>query len=406
MVKKVEVFSEKDPDSLFHKREIRVGKNKIETPIKAIDLSKVIKFNLPDKIRGLNYIYRKIGDTKKIGQTWIEDIKYNPKKESDFTYKNNMLLNKSNEKDINLFFLEYEGRNFPTGQDLGLITNKIHKNSTITSFPIISNLRKRINEGKQKAFEKYMDFVNECFNEISNLNYNPIMGMVPILTPTYTENLIDYYLNKDINAFCLDFDGRTPSSTSDNITAMLKVIKNYDGDLDEVFITSINLNEGRAGKKAEVIFAKDILSYGFGIDSFGEKHKRLGFKPNPPKLPSSSIMVEQGINKLRLFNKNDYGYYKSGTLALEKMYPKDSIIPLDILKNSLMKSKKDNEIQNIFNIEQQGLEALNIKELISEQEITKYIEGKKFVKSEDLKKMKRVQVNLTRGGTQLGLFDF
>lgn len=406
MTKKVEVFSEKDPDSLYHKREIRVGKIKIETPIKAIDLSKVIKYRLPDKIRGLNYIYRKIGDIQRKGQTWIDNIKYNPKKEGVFTYKNNTLLNKSNENDINLFFLEYEGLNYPTDEDLRVITNKIHKNSTITPLPIISDLRKRINEGKQNAFQKYMGFVDECFNEISNLNYNPIMGMVPILTPTYTEKLVDYYLDKGVNAFCVDFDGRTPSSTSDNITAMLKIIKNYDGDLDDIFITSINLSVGRAGKKADVIFAKDILSYGYGIDSFGEKHKKLSFKPKPPKPQSSSIIEEQEINKLRLFNKEDYGYYKLGASALEKIYPKDSIIPLDILKNSFMKSKKDTELQNIFNIEQQGLEALNIRELIADQEITKYIEGKKFVKEEDLKKMKRVQANLIKGGTQLGLFDF
>ena len=139
MTKKIEIFSEQEPDSLYHKRRIRIGKTKLETPIKAIDLSKVIKYGLPDEIKGLNYIYRKIGDTKKIGQTWIEDIKYTPQKESDFTYKNNTLLNKTNESDMNLFFLEYDGMNYPSNQDLGLITNKIHKNSTVAPLPIISN---------------------------------------------------------------------------------------------------------------------------------------------------------------------------------------------------------------------------------------------------------------------------
>ena len=249
-----------------------------------------------------------------------------------------------------------------------------------------------------------MDFVDECFNEISTLNYNPIMGMIPILTPTYTEQLVDYYLNKNVNSFCVDFDGRTPSSTSDNITSMLKQIKNYDGDLDDVFITAINLSVGRAGKKADVIFAKDVLSYGFGIDSFGENHKSLSFKPGPPKPQPIHILQEQELNKLRLFNKEDYGYYKAGTSDLEKIYPNDSIVPFDVLKDSIKKSKKNLKLQHIFNIEQQGIEALNIRELITEQEVTKYIGDKRYIKPEDLKKMKRVQANLR--GKQLGLFDF
>ena len=108
MPKKIKIHSEKDPNSLFHKRDIKIGKAKIETPIKAIDLSKLTEYNLPDEIRGLNYIYKKIGEEPKVGQTYINDLKFDPKKEAEFTYKINTLKNKSNDNEINLFLIEYE----------------------------------------------------------------------------------------------------------------------------------------------------------------------------------------------------------------------------------------------------------------------------------------------------------
>lgn len=401
MPKKIRIHSEKDPNSLFHKREIKIGKTRIETPIKAIDLSKITEYNLPDEIRGLNYIYKRIGEKQKVGQTWIDNLKFNPKKEADFTYKINTLKNKSHENEINLFFVEYECTNYPNGDDLREITNRIHTNSTISTLPIISNLRKRISDGQLKAFEEYMDFTDNCFNEIQTLNYKPIMGMVPVLTPTYTSKITKYYLDNDVNAFCIDFDGRTPSSTSENVTALLKTIYDYDGDLDDIFITSINSNHGRVGKKADVIFSKDIISFGFAIDSFGDKHKRIGFKPSPPQPPPPGSATEQEINKLRLFVKNDYGYYKVNTSNLKMIYPTDSNIPL----NALLKNNGDNKIQNAFNIEQQGIEAKDLRKFIVEQEVQKYIGMKNYVKKEDIIKMNRIQHEL-KSGKQSKLFEF
>lgn len=400
----IKISSEKDPNSLFHKRKIKVGKTKIETPIKAIDLSKLTRNSLPDEIRGLNYIYKRWGDTKKRGQTWINDLKFDPKKEAGFTYNINTLKNKSRDKEINLFLIEYDGSSYPTGEDLRLITNKIHANSTITTLPIIDNLRKRISDGKLKAFEKYMEFVDNCFNEVKTLNYKPIMGMVPVLTPTYTSKITNYYLKKDVNAFCIDFDRRAPSTTSENVTALLKTINDYDGDLDNAFIMSINLNSGRAGKNADVIFPKDIISFGFAIDGFGDLHKRIGFKPSPSLPPPPGSAEKQELNKLRLFVKEDYGYYKVGVSGLRKIYPKDSNISIDVLLENT-KYKTDNRLQNAFNIEQQGIEALHLRKLILDQEVKKYIENKKYVKAEDISKMNKVQQNL-KGGRQSDLFDF
>lgn len=400
MTKGIKISTDSDPNSLFNKRKIRTREAKIETPIKAINLSKITEYPLPANIRGLNYIFKRIGETRNRGQFCIDDLKFDPKKENNFVYDLNGLINRSIENNINLLFIEYVG-NYPEGENLREIATKIHTYSTISTVPLIAGLKRHIDDGKEKEFDKYIKFLDRYYEEIILLNDKPLMGMIPILTPTYSARLTEYYLNKGINALCIDFGGRTPSTTSGNITQILKTVKEFDGNLDNLFITSINLDPGRGGKKADAISRKDILSFGFGIDSFCDKHVRIAYKPTT----SVGGTKEQEANKVRLFIKDDYGSWKVGASNLKKIYPKDTNIPFDVLLADVAKEKDNRRLQKAFNIEQLGLEALKLRNLILDQEVKKYVEKKKHVKSEDISKMEKVREDL-KGGTQSALFKF
>jgi hypothetical protein len=175
----------------------------------------------------------------------------------------------------------------------------------------------------------------------------------------------------------------------------MRSLKEHDL-LENSFIHSINANQGRFNKDANVVGAKDILSFGLGFDSMGERHKPL----KGPKEFFEKLQNREE-NKLRLFNKEDYGYYKISPNEIQDVYPKDSIIKMDSFANENLDVRN---LQKSFNLEQIGLETLRLREIINEQSALEYLSNKLLVKKEDYKKIARMKKEISRKQTQLSLF--
>ena len=381
-----------DDDTLYITKELRINGKNLTTPIKSLGVSSKLVLN--DKIKGVNEFFKRFSLDENLKKNSVYNVLSSPEKLSELNYKFNSLVKKTDtDKEINLCFIEYDDITYPEKKPLEFILDTAYEYSDITPLPIISNIGKRIDS--EEKFEKYKKFLEESLEIIDTLNHKPIMGIVPPVQ-FYIKEIVELYAKKGIDAFVFDFDGKTPLSMHQTIRSFMRSLKEHDL-LENSFIHSINTNQGRFNKEVNVVGAKDILSFGLGFDSMGERHKPL----KGPKEFFEKLKNRED-NKLRLFNKEDYGYYRLGIGELEEIYPGDSIIK----KESFINENSDlRNLQKNFNMEQIGLETIRLRDIINNQEPKEYLSHKTQVKKEDFKKIMKMKKEISRkNSSQLTLF--
>jgi hypothetical protein len=197
--------------------------------------------------------------------------------------------------------------------------------------------------------------------------------------------VLDIYENEGVNAFCVDFHGRTVSGNLSSIRALLRQLKQRKM-LESSLLYGLNIGQGKLIKDKEVVPARDILSFGMAFDVFGGQH----FRPKLPREVWERIAAKKDVqqNKIRMFNKDDYGYYKINPSVVSSVYPKDSQIPVKLLENA----KNQKEIEKVFNMEQQALEAAHLQEILAETDNPlAYIQKKKYVDAGDIKNIQNLK---------------
>ncbi|MCG7848352.1 MAG: hypothetical protein MIO93_04135 [ANME-2 cluster archaeon] len=383
-----------DDDSLYVTKDLRINGKKLTTPTKSLNLSKTnSKLLFNDKTKGINELYKRFSLSKDLTKNSIYSVLNIPDKLDKLNYELNSLTRKTNtDKEINILFIEYDDIKYPEKKPLEFILDTAYEYSDITPLPIIPKLPQRINS--EGEFEKYTSFLEESIEIIETLNHKPIIGIVPP-SLLFIPDIVDFYAKKEIDAFVFDFDGKTPLSMRQTIRSFMRSLKEHDL-LENSFIHSINANQGRFNKDANVVGAKDILSFGLGFDSIGEKHKPL----KGPKEFFEKLQNREE-NKLRLFNKADYGYYKLTPNEIQEIYPDDSIIKMDSFTNEDLDVKI---LQKSFNLEQIGLESIRLRKIIDDQRALEYLSSKDQVKKEDYKKIAKMKKDVSRKQTLLSSF--
>jgi len=155
--------------------------------------------------------------------------------------------------------------------------------------------------------------------------------------------------------------------------------------LDECYIHGINANIGKLSQKKEVINTKDIMGFGYGLSSLGRY-----------KSPPVGGEIDMSSRRIRVFNKEDYGCYRvTEEDRLDNLYPTDSKIPKDRMKDSLL-NKMDYDIQRLFTSEQQGLEAYRLRKIIDGQDAMQYLDSKKYVDANEKLNIKKMHDDLIR----------
>lgn len=385
-----------DDNSLYVTKEISIKGKDIVTPIKSVDLSKIPPyFSLKEDIKGINEIHRKFlekrqyyreGSSRKgVRRYSASDLAQNSQLQSQFNYRLNATFKKADQdKQVSITLAEYDGINYPTGKTLGFILDTIYEYSDISTLPIITGVRNRISN--EEEFNKYVSFLKESIEIIEEFNNQPIMGIVPPIT-YFISDLIEFYVENGINAFCFDFDGKNPITMRQTIRGFLRALKK-NKLLEESFIHSINVNAGRFIKEAEIIGAKDVLSFGLGFDCIGDKHK-------PPKGPKDFYdrLKDSTERRFRIFRKADYGYYRVEPSNVKDILPIDSSFSASTFSSGEVQPFV---IQRLFNTEQLGLEAVTLRGIIKEEEPTKYLSSKKYVEKEDFKKIIKMKEDVSK----------
>ncbi|WP_321429859.1 hypothetical protein [uncultured Methanolobus sp.] len=366
-------------DTDLRSLKVQIGDKAITTPTKAVlsnNFYKNTKF--PDNLLDIQELFVRFDENTLAKAN--EDAKYS----SD---KNNELGRQKDRANGCPHFCLSEFKNkgeywrYPTDDEIDILTNFAYSHSNITPIPSIPKVARNLNI---ENFQDFLDYLDSCYNSIEIRNKKSILGYIPTVAPIFGKVLINFYLDKGINAFYIDFDGTMVKSRVDTLNAM-KVELAKRGYEENSFFHFVNASYGKAINDEKILSARDLLSFGYGLDSLGGIH--AGPRRSKEFYEKLKIMKDLPRNTNRLLNVKDYGYYRFDAVKdnLEAVYPQNALIEKSELSTHV-ESRVKNYLK-ILNLQQQCIEADNLVQLINEtpNESLDYYKSKKNVLDTDLK---------------------
>ena len=366
----IDTLSDDNHKSLFRSQRIKLNGKEAVTPLKALDPAKFrFDVSLNEKAFGFNEIYKGL-DSRKISTLQNDSYEHDR-----FSRILSNLVRKSQPNDLNVCLVKFSSKKtnpFPYEKEIEFLTDVMHSFSDITSIPIIDA---KIDSSN---FSKYLDYLQLCYKTIEELNNKPIMGMLPNLPRELYPKLLEFYLTKEISAFCFDFNGQTPDHLK--LRPVMRYL-NTKKNLDKTLIYGVNAKPGMVLKNTNVIPSKDFISYGFGLDILGQSHVGVR-RPKEFFEKMKRAVNTQQENKKRIFIKSDYGYYTTNIQNdISNLYPNDTKIKLDSILHDSQQTW-----QKLFNMEQQSVETSNIRKILNSldqnETVLTYIKEKTQIKKE------------------------
>ena len=202
--------------------------------------------------------------------------------------------------------------------------------------------------------------------------------------------LMSFYYGKGISHFYFDLNtaGFNNLINGSLMHGILRELKRVGLEYQKTFFYSINGSSGRFSKGVSVIGNKDILTGGAGLDCTGRLH--LG-KGGPRKVLDPRVERMSKFNKIKLFNKNDYGYYRLESEKLPFKLPDDFNIDKSLFANPDIGKK----YSNFFNMHQLSIESQNLRDYIDEnyKPLQKIEKEKSNVSKLDIKIIKKFRMD-------------
>lgn len=286
-----------------------------------------------------------------------------------------------------LCFVEFRTRGqvgrYPTAHEVDVLTNAAYSYSDITPIPSVPMMA-RPRSINRENFGEFLYYLSSCIESIEVRNKKCILGYIPSAAALYTQKIVDFYLDHGINAYYVDFNGTMVQSHLDSLNALKRQLaaRGYE---ENNFLCYINVSFGKAINDQNVLSARDLLAYGYGLDCLGGNH--VGPKRNPEFYEWLKTQKSISRNTMRLLNIQDYGYYRVDLLgeAARSIYPEDALIGYEESLSAAASRLK--RLLQIVNMQQQCLEAEVLKGVIDESGDASldYFSSKKHVVQSDLK---------------------
>jgi hypothetical protein len=370
-------------DTDLRSLQVRIGNKDLKTPTKAIATNSFYKdTSFPKELCDLQELFLKFDEESLIKKD--QDLKFSSDK--------NKQLKREKEKanccpHFCLLEFKNKGENwrYPSEKEIDILTNFAYSHSDITPIPSVPKVARNLNFENFDDLIKYLDL---CYNSIEIRNKKNIMGYIPAIAPLFGRELINYYLDKGINAYYVDFDGTMITTHLDMLNAMKRELAKRGYEENHLF-HFVNVSYGKSINDQKVLSARDILGFGYGLDSLGGIH--AGPKRNPEFYEKLKSMKNIPRNTKRLLNVDDYGYYRFDAIKdnLESIYPSDALISVDDLNTD--KESRLEKYLKIVNLQQQCIEADKLVQVTNEEpdKSLDYFKSKKNVLKNDLKTLSK-----------------
>jgi hypothetical protein len=370
------VSARRDETTLYGIKKIKVNNKNVSTPKKTVGLEN-LREDIEIHTDVLGEIYKTFSKDR------ITALIGDEERQVKFNYELNTHVKKAQHFPIGLLlFVPGLAYSNPSENELSFIIATQEHYSDFYVVPTIEHLSKLM-KNATFSIQDYLTLIDRYLNLIEGYRGKAIMGMVPINIPfQYIEALMDTYLKRGVEFYCIDVGGRVALSLAQQVIAVQRALSKNNID---AFIHATNINIGRAKKGSRTITARDVLSFGLGFDSIGDNHVRP-YVRDAPKNPE--------IN-LRLFDKDAYAYHKiQEEREIEAIYPDDSTVkPEYLLDNSAYRRRK---AQAMFNYEQLSMETERLRRVIDEGVVTDYVRNKRYVDRDSFRVITTVKEGITK----------
>lgn len=383
-------------------KKLKIGSLGLITPLRAIDARLLCRLpqDVANKLVGLTPIieyYRIIPDRKIIklvsGAEYIPSINYQIKKvlRCVTRYRAPFLF-------IPVIGIKELRKEFTGEEALKRIIEFLidtQEPSPISAYisPSLRLANELVAKYREKLIDLYGSIIDIFLEYIKTGKKKPIGITIPlsIVPYQYLRGILEYLFNEGINFLVFDMGARVPINYYQYFALTYRVANEVFGDYKFLLYVA-NPNIGKPSKLSEVVTAKDLLSYGIGIDILGDKHtNRAVFLMKGEDVSGTDISMP------RILSRKDYGYYRLPDLRnMRKLIDPYTIIPRD----PLISEERDirSMWRRAYNTEQVGKETRNLNELIIKNEsLIKYLKPKFCVKEEHVKIIVKAKESV-RGG--------
>lgn len=228
---------------------------------------------------------------------------------------------------FNILTLEYGSKDIiPTNRMVEGLSDMQYNNTDAITTPSWFGL---ITKKDSTDVDLFLKLSEVYLSAASSRNHKPIIGAIPqSIPPEKLQEVIDFFINRDVTSFVVDSNSRTLISGS-WLRLFQRSIHEYDLE-KECVLYSMNAFQGTIRKTESSVEAKDFLGFAAGFDFIGGKYTNKYFGPRPQK---------DDITIGRMFDPSTYNYTKIECSQNEKTMIKDKSISFQIEE---MKNVRDN----------------------------------------------------------------
>ena len=187
----------------------------------------------------------------------------------DYDRKNGLNLKKRVKGDFNILTMEYREKNeMPSEKMVYALSDMQYNHTDVVTTPSWFDL---ITKKDHVKTDLYIKLSGAYMDAASVRNHKPIIGTIPqSIPPEKLENVIKFYIDRDVTSFMIDSHSRTLINGM-WIRTLNRSLGKYDIEKESI-LYSINAFQGRVPKNKTSIEAKDFIGFAEGIDIIGGKH--------------------------------------------------------------------------------------------------------------------------------------
>lgn len=379
-----------DDDYLLTDKTIHFTEDKsVNTPCVAHDPSLWNKHDQPHRsVQGFNEIYLS-----------VDPVDGNPNRDLEKEIRDD--LSRPDDEDVSCVFFAIQSET-RGDDDLAEFARLQEKYSDYYAAPFRPQTVDAMNSSKRvvpvdEYFNTYLETAKKYVDIVQNLaTEKPILGAIPMLEWGQVNKLLEEYIENEVRALCVNFNGRSPlarNQINNILPPLISRLSSQSWEQDG-FLYAMNAKRG----SGEV--AADFLAFALGFDCIGGYHTRIkGDKEYFEKLNNNPREV------FRIFKRSQLTYRSYEPSEVQIHFPDQTNINSRRAQNQA-ESGDFRTTEKVLNWEQKGFAANDLRSEINQGSAATYLRSTPAIDGEVRQKLRAVRSAYESDTRQGGFVDF
>lgn len=391
-----------DNDTLFERKEITIDGKTVETPAKALEVSKTRgEDQISERFRGVNELYATTNRRK------LEQLRRGTNEQLRDQLE--AALRKTQEEELNAVCLSFEETGQIDPKDMGTMVDLMVEYGDLIIAPLMPEIASGVDSDglDDEYFSTYeanarifLEAVDERDPEL------PVLGTIPTLSRDQVENLIDLFINAGVNGFVYNLDRRTITAAAQQEELVRPLVRKV-GARDiagEIITYSINGHPAGMDTAAGSV-AEYLAAFGMGVDIVGGNH--IGLRADEETIEEFIAEQQDGPDTLRLLDPVTYAMTDVPVHALGKFIPEETGLDVERIQNMIEANTDEKyRYQKLINTEIIELVVDELVDSLDEDGAKAVLDEKTGVPEPVIDRLVTTREAFDAGSSQSGLGDF